>query len=182
MMGARRARGHRSRARTSTRSATADEALLRTRVEGVAAARHRADPLHLAARPPTRAARCSATRRSCARGWSPPASGARPPRTALWSALPLFHVTALGTRHVGARHAARRSSATTRSTPTRTRRDAARRADHAVLSGLPAGHRGRARAPGLRQGRPERDPHVGSTSRRRRCWRSSRSACRTPSS
>ena len=74
----------------------------------------------------------------------------------MWSALPLFHVTALGiaTWIIG-------KGATFYSDyafdAARTRRDAARREDHAVLSRLPAGHRGRARAPGLRQGRPERD-------------------------
>ena len=77
----------------------------------------------------------------------------------MWSALPLFHVTALGiaTWIIG-------KGATFYSDyafdAARTRRHAARREDHAVLSRLPAGDRGGARAPGLRQGRPERDQDV----------------------
>ncbi len=59
----------------------------------------------------------------------------------MWSALPLFHVTALGCRDLGAGPAARRSSATTPSTPSARSRPCAT-SDHAVLSRLPAGHGG----------------------------------------
>ena len=103
------------------------------------------------------------------------------PEDRLWSALPLFHVTALGTvtwvLGIGATFFsdysfdADRTLATLRDEQITQFYPAYQPVMEAVLA-----------HPEFDTLRPERRSARGSTSRRRRCWRSSRSACRTPSS
>ena len=180
MMGQRRPEGMLARADFDALGNGADEKLLRNRVEGVPL---RDTALILYTSGTTSNPRgAMLSHEAFVRTWMVTAGiWGTTSEDRMWSALPLFHVTALGiaTWILG-------KGATFYSDysfdAARTRRDAARREDHAVLSRLPAGHRGRARAPGLRQGRPERDQHLGQRRRRPRCWRSSRTGCRTPSS
>ena len=171
-----------SPAPTSTRSATqADEQLLRTRVEGVPL---RDTALILYTSGTTSNPRgAMLSHEAFVRTWmvTAPHLGheRRRPHVERAAAVPRDRA-----RHgdLGAGQGRDVLSATTRSTPTRTRRHAARREDHAVLPRLPAGDRGRARAPGLRPTPTSARSRLAQTSRRRRCWGSSRSACRTPSS
>ena len=136
----------------------ADEQLLRTRVEGVPL---RDTALILYTSGTTSNPRgAMLSHEAFVRTWMVTAGiWGTPSEDRLWSALPLFHVTALGTvtwvLGKGATFFSDYSFDADRTLATL--RD---EQDHAVLSRLPAGHRGRARAPGLRQGRPEPDQHL----------------------